>query len=83
LEQAIIEVSSASATLANRKVSGTIQQHERKDLTVSSQEEIPISAEVKVQSQRLLFLGHVQECIPESGASWSIHIRLRQTLLVV
>jgi len=83
MEQAIIEVSSACATLANRKVSGTIQQHERKDLTITSREAIPVLAEVKVQSEGLLFLGEVQECILDAEANWRIQIRLRRTLLVV
>ena len=83
VEPAIIEVSSLDATVSNRKISGTIEEHLQKSLTIATGEEIPTSAEVKVQSKSLLFSGKVVKCLADSERNWRIHIRVTRAFLVV
>ena len=83
LESAIIEVWSSDPTMPNRKLRGIVQSREKKTLTVTAAEEIATSAEIRVQTKDLLTLGQVQRCTSGTDATWTVHIGITRSMLVV
>jgi hypothetical protein len=79
----IIEVLSSTGGSPNRKLKGVVQEFVSKSLTLVTGEEIPVSAEVMVQSRDLLSLGEVLSSILETGSGWSTVVRVKRSLLVV
>ena len=82
-ESVIINVSSSHGTVRNRKVNGALQESVPKALTLVTNEELPVCADVTVQSKDLLFLGEVLRCVAIPGAKWTTHVRVKRSLLVL
>jgi hypothetical protein len=82
-ESAIIEFSANDPAMPNRKLNGTIQSRANKTLTVTTAEEIPTSAEIRVQSKDLLTLGRVLHCISETDATWTVYVGIKRSILIV
>lgn len=82
-ESVIINVSSSHDPVRNRKVNGALQEPVSKALTLVTNEEIPVHADVTVQSKDLLFLGEVLRCVAIPGAKWTTHVRVKRSLLVI
>lgn len=82
-EPAILEVSSSDPAVPDRKLTGTIQVRLKKNLTVVTDQEIAVSARVRVQSKHLLILGEVLRCVPESDAKWTIDVGVTHAMFIV
>ena len=82
-EPAIIEVASADPSIPNRKLAGTIQTRANKSLTLITSQEIAAAVAVWVQTKDLLTLGQVLHCFREPDATWTVHVRVDRTLLVI
>ena len=78
----IIEVSSADIG-QNRKVKGTIREFSRKNLTLSSSEEIAGSGELRVASSDFLFLGEVVQSVRNDPANWTVYVNVKRILAVL
>jgi hypothetical protein len=82
-EPALIEVSWSDPAVPNRKLTGTIYTRLKKSLTVVTDQEITVSAAVRVQSKDLLTWGEVLRCIPEPDARWIVYVGVQRSLLIV
>jgi hypothetical protein len=82
-EPALIEVSSSDPAVPNRKLTGTILTRLKKSLTVVTDQEIAVSAAVRVQSKDFLTLGEVQRCIPEPDTGWTVDVGVQRSMLIV
>ena len=66
-----------------RKVTGVIENCTRKNLSLTTGEEIAESAAVRVQSKDLLFLGTVLRCVRGESPNWTVQIDVNRTLLII
>ncbi len=82
LESVVIDVAS-STTAHDFKVNGLIRESADKSLTLITDDEIPVSSSVAMQSRDMIFLGQVLSCIPECGTKWTTHVQVRRSLLVI
>lgn len=82
-EPAILEVSSSDPAIPNRKLTGAIQARLKKSLTIVTDQEIAVSASVRVQSKDLLTLGEVLRCVPEPDATWTVDVVVKHTMFIV
>lgn len=82
-EPAFIEVSSGNPAIPSCKLNGTIQARQRKTLTVLTDQEIAVSAAVRVQSKDVLALGEVLRCTREPDAMWTVAVNVRHSMFIV
>jgi hypothetical protein len=82
-EPAILEVSSHDPAIPTCKLTGTILTRLKKSLTVLTEQEIAVSAAVRVQSKNFLTLGEVLRCPPESEARWTVEVGIQRSMLIV
>ena len=82
-EPALIEVSSSDPAIPHRKLTGTILTRLKKSLTMRTDQEIAVSAAVRVQSKDLLSLGEVLRCFPGPEARWTVEVGVQRSMLIV
>ena len=82
LESVVINVSS-SVSPRTFKINGVIQETTGKSLTLVTDEEVPASCDITLQSKDFLVLGEVLSCVPERGAKWTTQVRVKRSLLIV
>jgi hypothetical protein len=83
LESVTINIMPSNNVAPSSKLNGLVHQLASKSLTLITGEEIPVPADVTVQSRDLLFLGEVLSCVPNDGAKWTTYVRVKRSLLVV
>jgi hypothetical protein len=78
---AVIEVASGGN---NWRVAGRIVQTGKKQLTLRTDEELPVSASVKVQgTDDLIYLGEVLNSLQREHSSWDIQVAVKRRLMVL
>ena len=82
-EPVLLEVSSRDPAIPPRKLTGTILTRLKKSLTVRTEQEIAVSAPVRVQSKDLLSLGEVLRCLPEPEERWTVEVLVQRSMLIV